>query len=285
MARVEITPIAESDLHSTGTFLNEHLNPRISADAWIKSLVHPWCEKRPNFGVKANVGDTLVGVFCAIYSDQVIDGRLERFCNPHSWCMLDAYRGDSVGLPLNIIRQQGYHFTMLTPNPRVAEIFVRLGFRNMRDDVVVFPNLPIHGAARGHRFACTDPQQIANRLPDSLRRDFDLHRQIDWLSFIAFGDADDACLVAYKRSRWKRLPCARLLHVSDPRSFERYRPLLERALLARGLIVSRVERRFLAADPPFSRHERRMQAKLVKSSTLADAQVSDLYSELVALDL
>jgi hypothetical protein len=56
-------------------------------------------------------------------------------------------------------------------------------------------------------------------------------------------------------------------------------------LFRRGLVLSRVERRFLLRDPRIARFERRKQAKLLSSSTLKDAQIRDLYSELVALDL
>jgi len=285
MSRVAVTPIQESDLPEIGSFLSRNLNARIPSNTWIRSLQHPWCENRPNFGVQARVGNELVGVFCAIYSDQLVDGRIEKFCNPHSWCMQDAFRGESVSLPLHLIRQQGYHFTMLTPNPRVAEIFLRLGFRNMDDAIVVFPNLPAPGAVTGKRFACTERDEIARRLPESLRRDFDLHRQIPWLSFAAFGEDGDVCLVVYKRDRWKRLPCARIIHISDPNAFERHRRLLGHRLIGKGLAVSRVERRFLARDFRFAVRERRTQAKLVKSPTLADGQIRDLYTELVALDL
>ena len=286
MSRVAIAPIEEADLPAVGRFLNENLNAKISAAAWVASLVHPWCAARPNFGLKAQDGDRLVGVFCAIYSDQIIDGRRELFCNPHSWCMLDDYRSQSVGLPLRMIKQPGYHFTMLTPNPKVAEIFVHLGFRTLDDRVIVFPNRPSAAALFGRHVAATDKDAIAGVLEGSARRDFDAHRDIPWLRFVAFGAPGDMCLVVYKRSRWKKLPCARILAISDAAAFERHGRLFQhRMLVGEGLAVSRVEQRFVAQPPPLSRTETRTQAKLCMSASLGDAQISDLYSELVALDL
>jgi hypothetical protein len=286
VSRVSISAIQEVDLPLVGRFLNENLNAKIPAAAWVNSLVHPWSASRPNFGFKAQDDDRLVGVFCAIYSDQVIDGRREVFCNPHSWCMLDDYRSQSVGLPLRVIKQPGYHFTMLTPNPRVAEIFLRLGFRKLDDAIVVFPNLPSPAAAFGAQVVCTEPKQMSGCLPDGARRDFEAHRAIPWLQFVAFGKGSDVCLVVYKRGRWKRLPCARILGISDPEAFDRHLHLMQhRLLLEKGLLVSRVERRFLVRRPRFAHSELRMQAKLCLSSSLRDSQISDLYSELVALDL
>jgi len=111
-------------------------------------------------------------------------------------------------------------------------------------------------------------------------------RDIPWLRFVAFGAPGDMCLVVYKRSRWKKLPCARILAISDAAAFERHGRLFQhRMLVGEGLAVSRVEQRFVAQPPPLSRTETRTQAKLCMSASLGDAQIRDLYSELVTLDL
>jgi hypothetical protein len=286
MSRVAITPIQESDLPAVARFLNQHLNREISPEAWVQSLIHPWCASRPNFGFQARAEEGLVGVFCAIYSDQIIDGRRETFCNPHSWCMLDNYRGHSVNLPLHLLRQRGYHFTMLTPDPKVAEIFLHLGFKVLDESVIVFPNLPSVFAAAGARVVCSQPDLIPGHLSDSTRADFEAHRDIPWLRFVAFGNPGDVCLVIYKRGRWKRLPCARIIYISDPAAFDRHLRLLQNHLLLRhGLVVSRVEERFLIRRPGLSHSERRTQPKLFLSTSLRDSQIRDVYSELVALDL
>lgn len=285
---VTISPIVERDLGAVGRFLNENLNGNISATDWIESLKHPWCAARPNFGFKAHDGERLVGVFCAIYSDQLIEGSVERFCNPHSWCVLEEYRGKSVALPLHLTRQNGYHFTMLTPNPKVAEIFLHLGFKKLDDTLVFFPNLPSLRAVvgGGGQFVCSDLDRIARYLTGSLRSDFDAHRALPWLRFVAFGKGDDVCLVVYKRRRWKKLSCASIVDISDPATFDRYGYLMGHHLLLRqGLVVSRVERRFLVRMPRFAHSEARGQPKLFLSPTLRETQVRDLYTELVALDL
>jgi len=135
-------------------------------------------------------------------------------------------------------------------------------------------------------FAVSEADGIASLLVGAVRRDFELHRDIPWLRFVAFGRPDDVGLVVYKCATWKRLRCARLIHVSDPGVYERYRPLLCNHLLVRhGLLVSRVETRFLAAVPRLAMHEHRGQAKLFLSATLKDGEIRDLYSELVALDI
>lgn len=283
---ITITAIDNAALGDVGRFLHHNVNRQISPEAWVGSLIHPWCDARPNFGFQLRDGEMLTGVFCAIYSDQNIDGRTERFCNPHSWCVLSDYRNHSLGLALALIKQRGYHFTMLTPNPKVAEIFIRLGFKRMDEGVVVLPNFPSPIAAVGAHIAESDHNLIARRLSGHVLRDFEAHREIPWLAFLAFGKGDDVCLIAYKIGRWKRLPCARILHISDPAAFDRHLHVMRNCLLLRhGLLVSRAEARFLSREPRIACSERRTQPKLFLSSTLKDSQIGDLYSELVALDL
>jgi hypothetical protein len=280
-----VFPIEERHLGEIGAFLHANLNRRISPAAWAASLTHRWAESQPNFGVQLRDADKLAGVFCAIYSDQFVDGRLEKFCNPHSWCVLNEYRNSSISLVLQLLKQPGFHFTMFTPNPKVAEIFLGLRFRNLDDRLLFFPNLPSPWP-RGKRFLESNPERIPQHLAGALLRDYNEHSGISWLNFVVFGQEGDVCLAAYKPDRWKRMPCARVLHVSDAGAMERHGHLLGHHLLMdRGLLVSRIEGRFLADVPIISYRTRRTQPKLILSRTLADSQVRDLYSELVALDI
>lgn len=285
---VKVTPIGEQDLPEVCKFLNRNLNARISADDWERALTHPWSATRPNYGAQLRDGANLVGVFCAIYSDQDIDGRTERFCNPHSWCVLPEYRTQGVGLALYLTKQRGYHFTMLTPNPKVTEIFLSLGFKMLDDRITVFPNLPMPSLLlrSSGRVIETDLRLIPRFLSGATLRDFDLHRDIPWLRFAAFGQKGDICLVAYKADRWKRLPSARVIHVSDSGAFQKGRRLLQHYLLMRhGLATTHIESRFLSRAHGLKLERRRTQAKLFSSATLTDSQVRDFYTELAALDV
>ncbi len=282
----QVVPIEQRDLPEVGQFLHENLNRRFTPESWSGSLTHPWTESRPNYGMQLRDGDHLVGVFCAIYSDQTVAGQTERFCNPHSWCVLDRHRNSGVGLVLQLLKQRGYHFTMYTPNPKVAEIFRGLRFRDLDPGLIYFPNLPSSSSCDRRSFVETQPARIEACLSGTMLSDFLAHRAIPWLSFVAFGRGDDACLAVYKRGRWKKLPCAMILHLSDAGAIKRHGHLLRHHLLVhRGLPVSRVETRFLSELPVLAHRELRTQPKLVLSSTLNDGHFSDLYSELVALDV
>jgi len=283
---IEVLPIQANHLDEVGAFLHERLARRFSPQAWVASLTRGWAREQPNFGMQLRDGDRLVGVICAVYSDQWIAGKLERFCNPHSWCVLDDYRNASIKLVLELLRQRDYHFTMFTPNPKVAQVFLGLRFRVLDARMLYVANVPLPWPAGKGCFVETDINRIGARLDDTSRQEFEAHRAIPWLEFVAFGRAGDACLVIYKRERWKKLPCAWIMHVSDPGAMQRHGRLLRAyLLLARGIPVARIEARFLAASPPLAYRTVRTQPKLVATRTLTDAQVRDVYSELMALDL
>jgi hypothetical protein len=283
---IAVQPIAVEHLAEVGRFLHENLNGKISPEAWSGSLTHRWAESQPNYGMQLRDNDRLVGVFCAIYSDQWIDGRLEKFCNPHSWCVLDEYRNHGIGLVLRLLKQSGYHFTMFTPNPKVAKVFLGLRFTKLDDSALYIPNLPIRSLLLPGAFVSSDPASIAGHLQGRERNDFEAHRAIPWLRFSAFGVRRRICLVVYKPDRFKRMPCASILHVSDPALLARHGSLLRsHLLLTEGYAFTRVEQRLLDGHFIFGLRTGPGQLKLAQTTGLDNNRISNLYSELVALDI
>ncbi|MCW5661965.1 MAG: hypothetical protein KIT60_30040 [Burkholderiaceae bacterium] len=282
---MSVEPIQQADIESVSRFLHAHLNRRISPAAWAQAMQQRWCADPPNLGMQLRTPQgELAGVLLALYSEQVIDGRVERFCNPHSWCVLDSHRHASIGLVLAIQRQRGYHFTMFTPNPKVTQVFLGLRFELLDDRLLYFPNLARPWRLRGE-FVEARPEAIAARLSGTARAEFEAHRHLPWLNFVAFGAGPEGVLAIYKTGRWKKMPCALLTHVSDPQLASRHGHMLRQHLLRRGLLVSRIEGRFLQQAPPLSHRAVRLQPKLALTRGLTHAQVRDVYSELMALDI
>lgn len=285
-ASPKVSPIGAEHLDEVGRFLNEHMNRAFSPQRWVESVTHPWAAEVPNYGMQLRDGDRLAGVLLATYSDQVIDGRVERFCNPHSWCVLDSHRRHGIGLVLQVVRQPGYHYTMFTPNPKVTEVFRGLKFKDLSGRLRLFPNLPTWRTLQPGSFAVAAPEQISKHLQGTARAEYEAHRQIPWLRFAAFGDAGHACLAIYKPVVVKRLPVAWVMHLSDPALFVRLGGLLRQHLLGRGFAGMRIEERWL---PPggtgLSLRMERGQPKLFTSKTLNEGQIRDAFSELMSLDV
>ncbi len=283
---MKVSPIQQEHLAEVGQFLHDHLNPRFSSERWISSVTHPWAKVSPNYGMQLRDGDRLVGVFCAIYSDQTIDGKMEHFCNPHSWCVLDTHRQHGIGLVLNIVKQKAFHFTMFTPNKKVTEVFLGLKFKNLDDRQYRCINLPGLPLLWHKTFSESRRDHISALLRGQDLLEFEAHRDIPWLNFVAFGSGNDVCWVIYKPERWKRMPSAWIMHISDAQLFTRFNGLLRsHLLLSHGIVTMKIESRWLDQTPSLAWNEPRTQPKLFLSKSLGDHHIRDVYSELMSLDV
>ena len=116
---VKLAPIMDADVAAVADFLHRNLNKRLSASEWIDAMSEPWKAEAPNYGFMLRDGQRVVGAYLAFYSERVIAGRAERFCNLASWCVLPDFRFHSVRLLKALLAQDGYHFTDLAPSGNV----------------------------------------------------------------------------------------------------------------------------------------------------------------------
>ena len=285
--RARLAAIGDADLDAACTYCHTHLNRRIPVADWKRAFTQPWIPEKPNNGFMLVDGDRVVGLFGAIYAEREIAGQRHRLMNHTSWSVLPAYRRQSLELLQALLAQTGYHVTSFTPNPEVVEICRYLGFFLLRPETAAWPNLPWSGLAGGPGRVVTDPDHAQGLLPAAAARDFANHRPFPWLAQLALGsDTGGWCHVLYKRKTWKKLPCADILHLSDPEIFLECRPALARhLLLGRGIASIQVPRRHLPRTPPDAWTGRDDQPRLAISPALDPAHLTALYTEMVALDL
>ncbi len=286
MTDLRTVPIQRDDLDDVARFLHENLSSRIPPETWRGSFTHDWSVERPNYGFMLLADGVIAGVLCAIYSDQEISGRLEKFCNPHSWCVLDAYRKQSVDLVVQLLKQKNLHFTMLSPNPSVAEVFRFFRFKSMDTRTWLAPNIPVPKRWSRSMLVTAEPDKIASHLSGAAKRNFEAHRRIPWLEHVLFGDHEGYCHVVFKVGRWRRLRCADVLYASSRRGFRRhFRQLTSFWLRSRGIVWTRAEARLAGFKPMLAVELKRYQPKFFLSERLTESEVQNLYTELVALDL
>jgi hypothetical protein len=283
---VRISPITDADVPAAAAFLHAHLNSRVSAEAWASAVRVPWSAPAPNHGVLLRDGDTddVVGVYLAFYSERVIDGRTERFCNLGAWCVLPAHRFHSLKLLKALLAQEGYHFTDLSPSGSVVPLNTRLKFRFLDTTAVLVPNLP-WPSRPGRDVITSDPEVIVRTLSG---RELELYR--DHAATVAARHAvlirgGEWCYVIFRRDRRKNLPLfASILHVSNPDLFRAMaRPFARHLLLRYGVPLSLAELRVVAHRPRPSLPLRAPRRKMYKSPNLRPDQIDYLYSELVCV--
>ena len=286
MSQPELEPIRDEDLAEFCQFLVENLSRQRTAEEWARAFSHNWGVKKPNNGFLLRVDGRIVGGIGAIYAERMIRGKPERFCNITSWCVLDRYRSQSMRLAIALTSQPGFHFTDLTPTEVVSKTLQFLKFKPMNERQVVWPNFvwPFAGLS-GIRIV-TDPDNIGRVLSDENNRIFRDHRQLTWLNHLAVGGDDEFCYVAYKKCRMKGLPGAWILAFSDPVRLLDYRLALGNYLLfVHGLLFSRTESRLLHRIPRPSIELSGFRNKVFRSDSLTEADMSNFYTELFALNI
>jgi hypothetical protein len=279
-------PIVEAVTDATvgefAAFLHEHLDSSRSTADWIDGLRTHWGATRPNYGYILRDKGRIVGGIGAIYADRVVHGESVALCNITSWCVLDDYRQQSMRLAISLVSQPGYHFTDFSPTRTVAGVLQFLKFRPIDERQAVIFNLPWFPL--GTRIL-TAPSDIAKALDRDAIRIYRDHERFRWLRHVLVGDGDRWCHVIYKIGRFKNLPSARVIHVGDGGLTPRMVRRLCAHLLRKGMATSHIEMRFLPEPPWPARIRAGFIPKLFASATLAAADIDNLYSESVAMDL
>ncbi len=286
MAKLQLEPVTDETLREFCQFLHDNLSGRIAVEAWMRAFRVPWLPDKPNYGFLVHEREKIVGGIGAIYSRQTIRGKSERFCNITSWCVLDAYRAQSMRLAIALVSQPGFHFTDLTPTAVVADALRFLKFQPLDPRRTVFPNLPWPTARVSGVRVIRDRDAIQGVLAPEAASVYADHRGFPWLQHVALANAEGSCHIIFKRQQLKKLPCAAILSVSDPDLFVRHHRILgHHFLFNHGFATTRIESRFLHGLPKFSMQVHGYRSRMFRSDTLNASDITNLYSELMALDL
>lgn len=282
MAQPLIEPITAEALPEFAEFLNAHLEGSRSKEAWVKGLKKSWGMAAPNHGFMLKDAGKIVGGIGAYYASRLINGKTERLCNITSWCVLNAYRKQSMRLAMAIIGQKAYHFTDFSPTKVVGGVLQFLKFRPLDERQAVILNLP--WLSLGSKLIAR-ASDIENNLSDNTLQIYRDHAVFPWLNHVLVGTPSNWCHVIYKWRLFKGLPAAHILFLSDRNVFDRHFRRLSAHFWSRGIVSTHVECRFIGRPPWPSVIRSGFNAKVFLSSTLADRDIDYLYSETMALDL
>jgi hypothetical protein len=228
-------------------------------------------------------GQRVVGALLAVYSERLVAGRVERFCNIGTWCVLPGYRSRSVSLLTALLAQEGYHFTCLTPGKGPQEILAWLRFRFLDTSAAVVPNLP-WPTLPGRTRISADPDVIERTLSGTELELYHDHAQALAVHHLVLIRGQDSCYVMYREFRCKGVPVfAIVLHVSNPDLFQRaVIPLTRHLLVRHRLVATLAELRIIKRKPHLS-FKWDHGPKMYRSSSLEPGQIDYLYSELVCV--
>ena len=244
---VELTPITDADVAAVADFLHANHNDRIP---WALSCsAVPWQGEAPNHGFMLRDGRRVVGTLLALYSERSVSGRVERFCNMGSWCVLPRYRSRSILLLKALLAQEGYHFTVLSPGEGPQEILTWFGFRFLDTSAALVPNLP-WPTLPGRTRISADPEVIERTLVGTELELYHDHARALAAHHLVLIRDQHYCYVMYRKFRYMGVPVfANILHVSDPDLFRRALIPLTRHLVVRhGLLATLAELRISSTN-------------------------------------
>lgn len=277
---VEVSPITDADVAAVADFLHVNYKDQIP---WARSrLAGPWKVDAPNHGFMLRDGRRVVGALTAFYSERLIAGRAERFCDQGTWYVLPEFRFHSIRLINAILTQDGYHFTAYTPSHKVVSILARLGFQSLDTSAALIPNLP-WPTPPGRTTVSTDPDVIESALAGTELDLYHDHAQALAARHTVLLRGTDSCYVMHREMRVKGVPLAVIVHVSDPRLFHRGIVPLTRHLLVRHRLLATVaDLRIIGRRPPLA-FKVTSWPKMYRSASLDPDQIDDLYSEFLCV--
>jgi hypothetical protein len=281
---IQLAPIGAADTDRVAAFLREQMERPWSLERWRQAIVPPWPEVGPNRGFQLLDGERLVGAYVAYYSERQIGGATERICNLGTWAVHPGHRAEGLRLLRELLRQEGYSFTDLTPNPTVQRINSRLGFEPLGTHAVLVPNFPwppLPGRGR----VSSDPATLERELSGAELRLYRDHAGSAAARHLLLSNGAEHCYVVVRRDIRRHLPVCTLLYAGNPALLSRMTGALARHLLLRQGAVAHVVDGAIA-DPSYRprlslRRERRWRT--YRSKTLRPEQIDYLYSELACL--
>ncbi len=277
---VEISPITDADVAAVADFLHVNYTDR---SPWARSrLTGPWKVEAPNHGFMLRDGQRIVGTLTAFYSERLVAGRVERFCDLGTWYVLPDFRLHSIRLIKAVLAQDGYHFTALTPSEKVVSIQSRLGFRPLDTSAALIPNLP-WPTPLGRTTISADPKVIESTLTGMELELYRDHAQALAARHMVLLRGKDSCYVMYRELRMKSVPLAVIVHVSDPQLFRRaILPMTRHLLVRHRLLATLAELRIIGRRSPLS-FKVTPWPKMYRSASLEPDQIDDLYSEFLCV--
>ena len=287
--RAEIRPAYPADVEQICPLM---ASPLVPAPFWRRMLAYSWlpAEEKPDLGAVIVAGSEIVGFLGAMYSNRVIAGKPERFCNVFGWYVKPDYRHYSVPLLSFLVKRPGFTFVNVTPADHVIPIFKRIGF-SLADEsrYVCRPGV---GSLLGGRskVRIVRDEEVNEELLGSLQ--FQIYQDHFGHSVrrFVFTASDEVCLIFTKRMYWSqvRFPRTEFYYASNPEFFARHFQSILPAILRRDKTVAlHIDQRQLGFHPKGAQTVSAVSmypsAMLVRSDTVPTAAIDRLYSELVIL--
>jgi len=251
--RVTLRGIFDEDLEDVYCFLSKNFDPEVKPDIWRLAFNRSWMPEKPNNGFMLVANETIVGVFCALYSQRQTRKGIQNVCNTSTWFVLDEYRSHSLKLMAAMLDQKGFVFTSLSASSKVYELHRRFRFRTHVTTLVAIPNLPKLNYFSKKLEILVDPESMGRCLDSKVKQISVDHSDIPTVQQIVFHTADEALLVIFDILRVRGVPATYIFYLSNPDMFYQNRKeICSYFLLHNHTLFTRIHRCSMSKVPAFS---------------------------------
>jgi len=249
---------------------------------------YPWAPSPPR-GWALCVDGRAVGFIGAVFSARPLLGRVEKFCNPACWIVLEEYRFASALLLRPILGLKDHTILSLRLSPAAYKVSATLGFRPLESEQLVLPPIPRPAEAiRALRGSFTlAPEEIRAELTGAERTMHEDMSSSPVARHVLLRRGDRQCyLVATPCRKWG-IPYADVHYLGDREFFWEHRILAQAALvLAMGIagLTVAIDRRFLVGrPPPLAQRMKMMRLYRPARDNITPMMIDGLYSESMGL--
>ena len=285
-----VRPATENDIDGMVALLQGHMNPKWTAERWRRLFTYDWQAHRPDFGRVVDRDGEVVGCLAAVYSERVIEDRLERFCKPCAWYMRKDVRREGAGLGLKMMQHLTAdltrHYVINTSSAHTTNLLRRAGFADLDAEKYVWTRESAAATAMRRKIdVITDPATIDRLVDAAERRLIKDHAGLP-VNAILVRHADGQTLIVLAETvkgggeRWLDV-----LYASDPLCLARHGAALAGDLLNGSGEFLAADCRFCETSPPNAVRRPIAVPHFTKKTGLAPHHLDHLYSEIQLLGL
>lgn len=283
IATRKVGPEAFDEIHSELLVTLDAERPK---EEWRRIFTREWDSDRDYNGYALLDDGQIVGFLGLIFALMPTPAGAEPLCNVTSWIVKESYRGEAALLVLPLRKLTGHTLTNLSCNRVAYQVFTRLGFDVLETHKRIFlPPPPGFGRPRPRAAIILEPEEIARRLDGRDAKLFQHHRTC--AHHLLIEEADGYCYTIFTSGRRRRLPCARIHYLSNRARLPSLLSTIQSSLWKHhGLVLAECDERLVEGlELARSFRTRLPIPRLFRSSRLSKHQITNLYSEIVLLNL